>query len=299
MNASPSDPRRVPAPSAAALPRRAGAGFKPRHLADWLADPAPPAFAEVHAENYMGAGGPPHVWLDALRGRTALSVHGVGLSLGGARLDHAHLERLAALVARHAPAEVSEHLAWSSQDGRFLNDLLPLRYDRATLERVCAHVARVQDRLQRRILVENPSRYLALAGAEYSESEFLGRLVAHTGCGLLLDVTNVFVSCHNLGLDADACLRALPLAAVGEIHLAGHARDIDERGDVLLIDHHGGPVADEVWDLYELALDLVGPVPTLVEWDNDVPDYGRWRAEVARAQDRLARCRAPAEPEFA
>lgn len=276
-------------PCAAALPPRAGIGFKPRHLQALLADADPPAFVEVHAENYMGAGGAPHAWLDAVRARMPVSLHGVGLSLGGpAPPDEAHLDRLATLIERHRPARFSEHLAWSTHDGRFLNDLLPVAYDSASLKRVCVHVDRVQQRLGLRMLLENPSSYFGFAGSTIDEASFIARVVRATGCGLLLDVNNVHVSCHNQRLDPHAYLEALPLEAVGEIHLAGHTVDPDPSGDAagddsLLIDDHGAPVSAAVWALYASALARTGPVATLIEWDNRVPDY-----QVLRAQARIA-----------
>lgn len=270
------------------LPPQAGFGFKAQHFAELVADAAPPAFVEVHAENYMGAGGLPHAQLRAIRERMPVSVHGVGLSIGAATPpDETHLARLAVLLARHEAASFSEHLAWSTHDGRFFNDLLPLRYDAATLQRVCAHVDRVQWRLGRRMLLENPSSYFEFPGSTYSEPEFLAAVVARTGCGLLLDINNVYVSCSNHGHDAHAWLGALPLQAVGEIHLAGHARDLDSWGRTLLIDNHGARVADPVWALYAEVLARTGPLPTLIEWDSEVPSYAVLREEACRAQAQL------------
>jgi hypothetical protein len=270
------------------LPLQAGAGFKPQHLESWMADAHAPAFAEVHAENYMGAGGRAHAELTRLRERMPLSLHGVGLSIGGeGALDPDHLDRLVALIARYQPASFSEHLSWSTHEGVFLNDLLPLAYDRRTLDRVCAHVDQVQSRLRTRLLLENPSTYFEFEVSTWSEPEFLSQVVQRTGCGLLLDVNNVHVTCTNNGRDPHAYLDALPLQAVGEVHLAGHARHVDADGNVLLIDDHGAPVADTVWQLYVRTLESLGPVPTLVEWDTDVPHYGRLRAEVRHAQNLI------------
>lgn len=267
-----------------ALPLRAGAGFHPQHLPDWLADPAPPAFAEVHAENYMGAGGAPHAWLTRLREHVPLSLHGVGLSIGAeGALDDAHLQRLAVLVDRYQPAAFSEHLAWSSHGGRFLADLLPLAYDAAALDRVCAHVDQVQQHLRLRLLLENPSTYFEFAASTMDEADFIARVVARTGCGLLLDLNNVHVSCHNNRHDPHAYLDALPLSAVAQIHLAGHAEDPGANDDPLLIDNHGATVAAAVWALYARVLAATGPVATLIEWDNDVPAFARLREETARA----------------
>lgn len=277
----------------AGLPAQCGAGFKPAHLRDWLDDADAPAFFEVHAENYMGDGGAPHDWLARMCAIRPLSLHGVGLSIGGESApDPAHLDRLARLIACYRPAMFSEHLAWSVHDGRYFNDLLPLRYDARSLDRVCAHVDLVQSRLGLRMLLENPSRYFAFDDSDIDEPDFLARVVARTGCGLLLDVNNVYVSCHNLGHDPSGYIDALPLQAVGEIHLAGHARDAGTAGPALLIDNHGAPVADAVWDLYADVLARIGPLPTLVEWDNDVPGYAVLRGEVRRADCVLQATRA-------
>ncbi|WP_149193600.1 DUF692 domain-containing protein [Luteimonas suaedae] len=272
-------------PAGTGLPVRAGVGFKPRHFDALRSDVAPPGFIEVHAENYMGTGGAPHAQLAALRERLPLSLHGVGLSIGGEDPpDPAHLDRLATLIARYRPAVFSEHLAWSTHHGRFFNDLLPLRYDSHTLARVCAHINQVQDRLGVRMLLENPATYLELDGGTYDEPDFLSAIVRRTGCGLLLDVNNVYVSCRNHGHDPLAYLAALPLRAVCEIHLAGHAEERDAGGDLLLIDNHGSPVADTVWALYARTLAMTGPIATLIEWDNQVPDYATLREEARRAE---------------
>ncbi|WP_407351745.1 DUF692 domain-containing protein [Luteimonas sp. R10] len=275
-------------PAGTGLPVRAGVGFKPRHFDALRADVAPPGFIEVHAENYMGAGGAPHAQLAALRERLPLSLHGVGLSVGGEDPpDPAHLDRLATLIARYRPEAFSEHLAWSTHHGRFFNDLLPLRYDARTLDRVCSHIDLVQGRLGMRMLLENPATYLEFEGSAYDEPGFLSAIVRRTGCGLLLDVNNVHVSCRNHGHDPLAYLAALPLRAVGEIHLAGHAEERDVDGDLLLIDNHGSPVADAVWALYARTLAMTGPIATLIEWDNHVPDYATLREEARRAETIL------------
>ncbi|GAB4070603.1 DUF692 domain-containing protein [Ancylobacter sonchi] len=273
------------------LPAGAGVGFKPEHFDAILADPAVPiAFLEVHAENYMGAGGRPHAQLAALRERFALSLHGVGLSIGGeAPLDRAHLARLKALIERYRPESFSEHLAWSSHGGAFFGDLLPLPYTPATLRRVGDHIAEVQDTLGRRMLLENPSTYVRFEESTIGEVDFLGRLVARTGCGLLLDINNVFVSAVNHGTDARAYLADFPLEAVGEIHLGGHDEDIDDSGAPLLIDAHGSPVADPVWALFTEVIARTDPLPSLIEWDNDVPAWPVLCAEAARAGAVLAR----------
>ncbi|MFN3279060.1 MAG: DUF692 domain-containing protein [Paracoccus hibiscisoli] len=268
------------------LPARAGLGFKPQHFAAIRRDPNPPAFFEVHAENYMGAGGLPHAQLTALRADHAISVHRVGLSIGGeGPLDGAHLARLRALCDRYQPESFSEHLAWSSHGTEYLNDLLPLPYTPATLDRVCDHIDRVQEALGRPMLLENPATYLLFAASTLPETEFLARIAARTGCGLLLDVNNVFVSCTNHRADPRAYLADFPMQAVAEIHLGGHAAE-DLPGGPLLIDSHGAAVADPVWTLYAAVIARIGPCPTLVEWDNDLPDWPVLAAEAARA-DRI------------
>ncbi len=287
MSISPRVPPSACFPAHTGLPRRAGVGFKSQHFDELLADPDPPAFVEVHAENYMGAGGVPHVQLTGIRERLPLSLHGVGLSIGADDApDPAHLDRLAALIARYQPAEFSEHLAWSSHGGRYFNDLLPLSYDTATLQRVCAHVDRVQARLGVRMLLENPSTYFEFEASTFSEPEFISEVVRRTGCALLLDVNNVHVSCHNNGHDPMRYLAALPLSAVRQIHLAGHAEERFADGGSLLIDNHGAPVAEPVWELYAHVLAQTGAVATLIEWDTDVPAYATLRAQACHA-DRI------------
>jgi len=266
-----------------------GVGYKPQHFMDILAAPGPVEWIEVHAENYMGEGGRPHAQLRALSERFALSVHGVGLSIGGEMpLDADHLTRLRALLDRTNPASFSEHLAWSTHGAEFLNDLLPLPYTEATLTRVADHITQVQDTLGRQMLLENPSSYLAFAESTLSETDFLAALVARTGCGLLLDVNNVFISATNLGLSPTAYIDAYPLDAVGEVHVGGHDADTDDHGAPLLIDSHGAPVVDPVWALLDYALARSGPKPVLVEWDTDVPDWSILRAEATRAASALA-----------
>lgn len=270
------------------LPHRAGVGYKPQHYTAIMADPGPVHWLEVHAENYMGQGGRPIAQLRQLAERFAISVHGVGLSIGGAGdLDADHLARLKHLVSWLNPASFSEHLAWSTHDSHFYNDLLPLPYTEATLARVAAHIAQVQDVLGRQMLLENPSSYLAFAESTIPETEFLRELTARTGCGLLLDVNNVFVSATNLQTAPQAYIDAFPLDAVGEIHLGGHDEDTDEAGAPLLIDSHGKAVADPVWTLLEYTLAKCGPKPVLIEWDNDVPDWPALRAEATRADTAL------------
>ena len=269
---------------AAGLPARPGIGYKPQHFAALLADPDAVGWLEIHAENYMGDGGRPLAQLRHLRDRFPLSVHGVGLSIGGeGPLDADHLARLKHLLGWVEPASFSEHLAWSTHDGAFLNDLLPLPYTATTLARVVAHIDQVQEVLGRRMLLENPSTYLAFAETEMSEVDFLTEIARRTGCGLLLDVNNVFVSATNLGYAPDAYVDAFPLHLVGEIHLGGHDAQADDHGAPLLIDSHGRAVADPVWTLYDRAIRAAGPIPTLIEWDNDVPEWPVLAAEAARA----------------
>ncbi|CAL8970492.1 hypothetical protein RHODGE_RHODGE_03625 [Rhodoplanes serenus] len=272
-------------PLPATLPADAGVGFKPQHLDDLLAGDAPIGFVEIHAENYMGAGGPPHAMLRMLRERFALSIHGVGLSIGASRpLDRDHLARLRTLCDRHPPQSFSEHLAWSSHGDVYYNDLLPAPYTAATLARVCEHVDAVQTALGREMLLENPSTYVLFETSTIPETEFLSEVARRTGCGLLLDVNNVFVSALNHGTDPRAYLAAFPLARVKEIHLGGHAETTDDTGAPLLIDAHGTPVADPVWTLYAETIARTGPLPTLIEWDNDVPAWPVLAAEAARAR---------------
>lgn len=272
-----------------ALPNTPGVGFKPAHFQGLTSDPGPVGWIEVHAENYMADGGRQIAQLRALSEQFAVSVHGVGLSIGGAQaLDTDHLARLKHLCDWVKPASFSEHLAWSTHGAEFMNDLLPLPYTGATLTHVAAHINQVQDTLGRRMLLENPSSYLAFDDSTLSETDFLAELVSRTGCGLLLDVNNVFISATNLGSGARDYVDAYPLSAVGEVHVGGHAEDADEHGAPLLIDSHGAPVADAVWTLLGDVLARTGPLPTLVEWDNDVPDWPTLRAEAARAADALA-----------
>ena len=270
------------------LPAAPGVGYKAQHFADLRNAPGPVAWLEVHAENYMGDGGRPHAQLRALREDFAISVHGVGLSIGGeGPLDADHLKRLKILVDWLEPASFSEHLAWSTHGAEFLDDLLPLPYTNDTLATVADHIDQVQDTLGRQMLLENPSSYLAFAESTWSETDFLAELVRRSGCGLLLDVNNVFISATNLGYTARGYLDAYPLDAVGEIHVGGHDHDTDDAGAPLLIDSHARPTADPVWDLLAYALRAAGPKPVLVEWDNDVPDWTTLRAEAARAATAL------------
>lgn len=263
---------------------RAGAGLKPAHQRHVLDARPDVGWFEVHAENYMGAGGPPHHFLECVRALYPLSVHGVGLSIGSAGgMPPGHLARLKSVVDRYQPFIVSEHLAWSTHEGTFLNDLLPLPYTEATLALVAHHVDEAQTALGRRILIENPSTYLRFEGEEMPETDFLRALVRRTGCGLLLDVNNVVVSAANHGFDPRAYLEAFPHEHVGEIHLAGHAV-LESDGESLFVDTHDRPVASEVWSLFRSVIAHRGVRPTLIEWDSDVPDWSDLQAEVDQAQ---------------
>lgn len=270
------------------LPLSAGLGYKPQHYTEIMQNAGPVSWFEVHAENYMGDGGRPLAQLAALSARFPISVHGVGLSIGGeGPLDREHLARLRTLCDWLNPASFSEHLAWSSHDSAFLNDLLPLPYNAASLARVASHINQVQETLGRQMLLENPSSYLAFDTSDMSETDFLRELATQTGCGLLLDVNNVFVSATNLGTSPQAYIDDFPLDKVGEIHLGGHDEDEDDAGRPLLIDSHGREIADPVWALLEYTLTRSGPRPLLVEWDNDVPDWPVLATEAARAKAAL------------
>lgn len=280
---------------AAPIPARAGIGLKPEHMKDIVQSPPAVGWFEVHAENYMGAGGQPHRFLEWVRERYPLSVHGVGLSIGGAGpLDRNHLRRLKALIDRYEPGMFSEHLAWSTHDGVYLNDLLPLPYTAETLAHVAAHVEQAQDVIGRQVLIENPSTYVTFEASELAETEFLSELARRTGCGLLLDVNNVYVSAQNHGFDAEAYIGAFPIEHVREIHLAGFFEAEDSAGERFLIDAHDSPVRDAVWALYVQAIGRTGAVPTLIEWDNDIPPLATLVAQaekadaLALAQERLA-----------
>lgn len=281
-------PRPFPA-APASLPPGCGVGFKPQHFDAILADARGVGFFEVHAENHFGAGGPPHRRLTALRERFPLSIHGVGLSIGGAGpLDADHLARLAGLVARYEPQAVSEHLAWSSHGGFGFPDLLPLPLTEETLERVVDHVDEAQTALRRTILLENPSTYVRFAESTIPEVEFLAEVARRSGCGLLLDVANVDVSATNHGFDPRAYLAAFPFERVGEIHLAGRFETVDEAGLPLYVDAHDGPVADPVWALYAEVIGRIGPTPTLIERDDRIPPFEVLAAEAGRAGAILA-----------
>ena len=265
----------------------AGLGLKPSHYAEALAAPADGLWFEVHPENYMVAGGPRLGWLQAIRSRHPVSLHGVGLSLAAdANPDEAHLARLAALARRVEPFIVSEHLAWSAWRGAYYPDLLPFPRTGEALARICANVGRAQDALGRRIAVENPSHYLRIEAHAWDEVDFLAELARRSGCGLLLDVNNVYVSARNLGASAESYIDAFPGELVVEVHLAGHTPD-PVLGPALLVDSHDAPVAPEVWALYERLVARIGPRPTLIERDDNIPAFGVLLAERDRAQAAL------------
>jgi uncharacterized protein len=272
------------------LPAAAGVGYKPQHFDDILNNSGPVDWLEIHAENYMSDGGRPLAQLRHLSQQFPISVHGVGLSIGSeGPLDSDHLARLKHLVDWLNPASFSEHLAWSTHDSHFLNDLLPLPYTDTTLNQVCDHIDQVQTTVGRQMLLENPSSYLSFDESTWSEPDFLREIARRTGCGLLLDVNNVFVSAVNLNFSPQSYIEAYPLDQVGEIHLGGHDEDLDDHGHPLLIDSHGREVVDPVWSLLDYVLDRSGPKPVLVEWDTDVPDWSILQAEAARAHSALNR----------
>jgi uncharacterized protein (UPF0276 family) len=278
------------------MPPTAGLGLKSQHYAEALAAKDEGLWFEVHPENYMAAGGPRLRWLETIRAKHPLSLHGVGLSLAAdADPDPAHLQALKALADRFEPFVVSEHLAWSAWRGVHQPDLLPFPRTQAALDRIAANIGRTQDVLGRTILVENPSLYLPLTGHAFDEADFLAELARRTGCGLLVDVNNVFVSASNLGYAAEAYLDALPAEAIGEIHLAGHG--LDEGGSALLIDTHGAPVAEAVWTLYRRLIDRIGTRPTLIERDDDIPAFDVLMAERDRAHGVLTGTGACARPQ--
>jgi uncharacterized protein (UPF0276 family) len=277
------------------IPQSAGIGLKPAHYRDILALRPALGFFEIHAENYMGDGGPPHRYLSAIREHYPLSLHGVGLSIGGARpLDRQHLARLKSLNDRYQPGLFSEHLAWSTHDTGYLGDLLALPYTDTTLARVAGHISETQDCMGRQMLLENPSSYLAFAESTWSEPAFIAEVVRRTGCGLLLDINNVFVSAHNLKTDPRSYIDEYPLAHVREIHLAGHAAATDDDGEPLLIDAHGSDVADPVWSLYATVIARTGPLPTLIERDANIPPLGDLLGEAQRADRLMQRLRSAA-----
>lgn len=272
-------------PFTGAISPRAGVGLKADHYKVILESNPNIGFFEVHAENYMGEGGPPHRYLTEIRDRYPLSLHGVGLSIGADKpLDCDHLQRLKQLINRYQPGLFSEHLAWSTHESSFFNDLLPVPYTAETLTRVCEHIDEVQDVLGRQMLLENPSTYIAFAESTYSEVDFIAEVARRTGCGLLLDVNNVHVASINQQWDPVRYIDRYPLAHVQEIHLAGYAQEADDEGRPLLIDTHDRPVAEIVWALFAHAIAKLGPRPTLIEWDTKIPEWQQLQAEADRAE---------------
>ncbi|KZC16584.1 hypothetical protein RHOFW510R12_01645 [Rhodanobacter sp. FW510-R12] len=273
------------------VPAAAGIGLRAPHIERVLAERPPVPWFEVHSENYFGAGGAMHAALERIRADYPLSLHGVGLSLGSAdALDQAHLATLRRLVDRYEPALVSDHICWGAFGGAHMNELLPLPFTEEALALMVSRVSQVQEALGREFLVENVSSYLGFRDADMPESAFVAELVRRSGCGLLLDVNNIYVNSINHGFDPHDYLRAMPHASVREIHLAGFIR----KGHLpvpMLIDSHSRPVADEVWALYGEALELCGAQPTLIEWDQDIPELEVLLAEAGRAEERLHACR--------
>lgn len=269
--------------SGQSLPRHAGIGLRAPHVAQVVAERPAVAWFEVHSENYFAEGGTALAALVDLRRDYPISLHGVGLSLGAAQdPSRTHLAKLARLIERIEPVAVSEHLCWSAVGDEFLNDLLPLSYTHAALAHVCDHIGQVQDTLRRPLLLENVSSYLRFRTDEFSEWEFLAEVSRRSGCQLLLDVNNIHVSACNHGFDAREFLRGIPVAAVGEMHLAGF-----EAVDDLLIDTHSRPVCGDVWRLYQDALARFGAQPTLIEWDQDLPEFDVLLGEAAQAESYL------------
>lgn len=271
--------------SRSALAASVGVGLKAEHYRTILQERPSLGFFEIHAENYMGDGGPPHRYLEAIRDRYALSLHGVGLNLGGsAPLSMEHLGRLKRLIDQYQPSLFSEHLAWTATSDSFLNDLLPIPYTRAALDQLCERIDITQSFLKAQMLLENPATYVQYVASDIPETDFLDAIAKRTGCGLLLDVNNVYVSAANHGFDPAKYLEGFPVASVREIHLAGHSESTDGSGNSLLIDAHDSPVRQQVWSLYRWVLPRVVPVPTLVEWDNDVPAWPTLLGEARKAE---------------
>jgi uncharacterized protein (UPF0276 family) len=275
------------------LPARAGVGLKGEHYQD-ICEASPDlgwpdiGWFEVHPENYMGAGGAPHHYLTKIRENYPLSLHGVGLSIGGSLPpSQEHLSRVKELVERYQPESFSEHLAWSSHEAGFFNDLLPLPLTEETCQTVSEHIDHIQETIGQKLLLENPSTYVAFERQDFTEIEFLKEVVKRSGCGLLLDVNNVYVSCTNHERSSEDYIKNFPMEAVGEIHLGGHAPDEDDLGNPLLIDAHDRKVVEDVWALYDQAISQKGPVATLIEWDNDVPTWDVLFSEAKLAEEIL------------
>jgi hypothetical protein len=270
-------------------PNIVGVGLKPSYYEDVMAGRSPIGWFEVHTENYMGEGGVPHYYLSEIAKHYPISMHGVGMSLGsGERLDAAHLARTKELVDRYQPTLVSEHVAWNIVDGRFHNDLLPLPYTEEALANLVSNIVQFQDAIGRSILIENPSTYLRFKHSSLDEPTFMKEAAKRSGCGLILDINNVYVSSVNTGFNAHEYIDQITADIVGEVHLAGHTvRNFDEA--TLLIDDHGSSVSEEVWNLFEYALQHIGPKPTLIEWDNNVPKFEVLIAEAALAQNIMSK----------
>ncbi|MCL4132653.1 UNVERIFIED_CONTAM: hypothetical protein GTU68_010903 [Idotea baltica] len=267
------------------LPNKAGLGLKTQHFQQIIDTKPDIGFFEIHAENYLVPGGPFHYFLEKIRSNYPLSIHGVGLSIGSEQpLDKQHLNKLAELIQRYQPESFSEHLAWSTHDEYFYNDLLPVPYNDETLRRVCEHVDQVQTSLKRTILIENPSTYVEFSDSTMSETDFISAIIKKTGCQLLLDVNNVYVSCINHNKDTQAYINALPVSSVKEIHLAGFSEQKDSLGARLLIDAHGTPIDNDVWALYANSVELLGSVPTLIERDHDIPTFNALLSEAHQAE---------------
>lgn len=272
------------------LPAKAGIGLKPEHFRQLTEMKPNLGFVEIHAENYLVEGGPLHFWLSAVCELYPLSIHGVGMSIGGEQpLNRHHLKQVAELVERYQPHSFSEHLAWTTHSDKFLNDLLPVPYNEATLSRVCEHIEQVQDLFRRPMLLENPSSYLEFNTSTMSETAFISEVIKRTGCGLLLDVNNLYISAVNHNHCPRNMLRELPLHQVGEIHLAGYAESVDGMGDRLLIDSHDNEVSKAVWDLFEEVIAHTGAVATLIEWDSNIPALERLLQEAERAEIRMCK----------
>ncbi|MGH1485907.1 MAG: MNIO family bufferin maturase [Cellvibrionaceae bacterium] len=273
-----------------ALPNTVGVSLKAQHYQHIIDNRPDIGWFEVHPENYMGAGGLPHHFLSQINEHYPISMHGVGLSLGSADgIDENHLAALSSVVKRHQPVQVSEHLAWSHWNNTFLNDLLPVPYTHDFLSVVVNNIHKVQDALQRTLLIENPSVYLGFNDASYTEADFLREVVKQTGCGLLLDINNVYVSANNQGYDPYNYINDYPIEHVGEIHLAGHAQNLIE-DQLVLIDDHGSPIIDNVWQLfaYTLKQQRQYPTPVLIEWDTNIPDFSTLLAEAEKAKKLIS-----------
>ena len=277
----------IPCATRSPIPTISGIGLRSQHLADVLGNPPDVGWLEIHSENFLSEGGPPIRTLEKIRQDYPISCHSVGLSLGSAEgIDTDHVERLRRLYAHIEPKLISDHLSWSVAEGIYLNDLLPLPYTDESLDVVCGNVSHAQDLLERQLLIENPSTYMSFAASTIPEPEFLRELAARTGCALLVDINNIFVSATNLGFDAKRYLDSLSGAPIHEIHLAGHTRRTIDAA-VILIDDHGSPVTEPVWRLYDYAIARLGPRPTLIEWDTDIPPLATLVGEARKSDLRL------------